>query len=114
MRSYILTTYPVVHSEESLPYAVKIQVDDRIISYSGDTEWTDVLIDVAKNADLFICGTNFFERESTGHLNYQNIVQNKHKLECKKLLLTHLGEEMLNNLSQVKMEYAEDGDVISV
>lgn len=54
-----LQAFPVVHTPETLPHAVKISVDKKIISFSGDTEWTDELIAVADNADLFICECNF-------------------------------------------------------
>jgi hypothetical protein len=39
---------------------------------------------------------------------------NRKRLECKKLLLTHLGEEMLARKNQLEIAFAEDGMVLTV
>ena len=43
--------FPVVHTPESQPHALRIEIDGKVIAYSGDTEWTDALIAVADGAD---------------------------------------------------------------
>lgn len=110
----IIQAFPVIHTPETLPHAVRISVDNKIISFSGDTEWTDELIAVAGNADLFICECNFFNSTSAGHLDYHTIIAHQHQLDCKNILLTHLGDEMLSNLQHVKLNCAEDGKVVIV
>jgi len=107
-----ICTFPVIHSEKSLPHGVRIEMDGNIIAYSGDTEWTDELIPLSDGADLFICECNFFDTDSLGHLSYQELI--KHTLNCKKILLTHLGEEMLDKLDSIEMEVAEDGKTYSI
>jgi ribonuclease BN (tRNA processing enzyme) len=109
-----ITAYPVIHAEAVLPHALRIQVDNKIIAFSGDTEWTDELLDVARDADLFICECNYYKKESKGHLNYQTILKKRDKLSCKRFVLTHFNEEMLENLENVAFECAKDGKVIPV
>lgn len=109
-----LQAFPVIHTPETLPHAVRISVDNTIISFSGDTEWTDELVTVANNADLFICECNFFNSKSAGHLNYNTIIAHQNLLNCKNILLTHLGDEMLANLQYVELNCAEDGKIIIV
>ncbi len=104
-----IESFPVVHSEPALPHAVKIHVDGKIITYSGDTEWTDNLIPAADNADLLIVECNFYETKVGGHLNYLTLMDNEPKLNCKRLMLTHLGDEMFDNLDKVKHAWLEDG-----
>jgi Metal-dependent hydrolases of the beta-lactamase superfamily III len=48
-----VTACPVVHASGAPPSALRVEYGGRIIAYSGDTEWTDSLIDAAQDADLF-------------------------------------------------------------
>lgn len=82
---------PVVHSPESNPHGLKIKITDKSIAYSGDGEWTDNLIRLAENADLFITECYHYKGEFKFHMSYETLLNNRHKLNCKKLMLTHLG-----------------------
>jgi hypothetical protein len=73
-----------------------VEVDGKIIAYSGDTEWTSVLIDVASGADLFICEAYFFDKAIKYHLDYQTLLGQRSKLGCRRLVLTHMNQDMLN------------------
>jgi len=102
-----IETFPVVHAEESLPHGIRIEVDGAVIAYSGDTEWTDELIALSDGADLFICECNFYGESSPGHLSYKELAS--HSMNYRKILLTHLGEDMLQKVKDLDMEVAEDG-----
>lgn len=104
-----LTAFPVIHSEQTLPHGLRISFKDKIIGFSGDTSWTDELYNIAKDADLFICECNFFEQEVKGHLNYRTVNANREKMTCKQIMLTHFGEEMLEKVDMIEMDYAWDG-----
>ncbi|KEO75521.1 hypothetical protein EL17_01345 [Anditalea andensis] len=105
--SLVIKTFPVIHSPDTLPHGVRMEVDGVTIAYSGDTEWTEEIIPLSDEADLFICECNFYSTESAGHLSYK-VLSNK-DLNCKRLLLTHLGEEMLHLKADIQYEVAEDG-----
>ena len=55
-----VTPFEVVHGSGAPPFALRLEVDGRTIAYSGDTEWTPALVDVSRDADLFICEANFY------------------------------------------------------
>ena len=60
-----VTPYPVVHGESGGPFlAYRIEADDRIIAYSADTEWTETLVPLARDADLFIAEAYTYDRPS--------------------------------------------------
>lgn len=109
-----LEAFPVVHSEETLPHGLRIEFKGRSIGFSGDTSWTEELVNVAKDTDLFICECNFYDSDMKGHLNYHTIQANRNRFSCKHILLTHFGEEMQNNLDKVDMDYASDGRKLSI
>jgi ribonuclease BN (tRNA processing enzyme) len=109
-----LQTFPVIHSAPSLPHGLKLFIDDKIIAFSGDTEWTDHLIELSKAADLFICECNFYEVKGKGHLNYDTITQKQENLKCKHLLLSHLGDDALSNLDKFQIPIVKDGMEITL
>jgi ribonuclease BN (tRNA processing enzyme) len=107
--NYRVQAFPVIHTKEALPHALRISIDGKTISYSGDTEWTDVLLEVADEADLFICECNFFDFEVKGHLNYQVLSAKLPLFTSKEILLTHLDTQMLDRLDEVSVKFAYDG-----
>ncbi len=86
----------VIHSKPSNPHGVKIKIDGYVISFSGDTEWTDALIDLADGADLFICECNNYQGEKPAHLSYETILEHVDKLKADRIYLTHMSTEVLN------------------
>jgi ribonuclease BN (tRNA processing enzyme) len=99
----------VIHGSGAPTYVLRIECAGRIIAYSGDTEWTDALRMVADGADLFICESYFFEKQMKNHLNYRTLMAHKAELGCKRLIITHLGEELLNHRDEIELDMAEDG-----
>jgi ribonuclease BN (tRNA processing enzyme) len=88
-----------------------------VLTFSGDTEWTESLIPAASGADLFITECFAFDRESPSHLNWRTIEKNLDRLGAKRVLLTHMGEAMLANRSAVqdpRVGLAEDGLILKL
>ena len=56
---------------------------------------TTVTVDVSRGADLFICECNFFDRRAPGHLDYTTITEKRSQLACERLVLTHMGDDVL-------------------
>ncbi len=104
-----VTPYRVVHPSGAPPYALRVALEGKVIAYSGDTEWTDALIPAANEADLFICECNFYEESAGYHLDYQTLMEHWAELGCRRLVLTHMNEEMLRQIQNLDAEGAEDG-----
>jgi ribonuclease BN (tRNA processing enzyme) len=104
----------VRHQSGAPSYALRIEYEGKVISYSGDTEWTDSLLDAANGADLFVCECNFFDKQIPGHLNYRTLVEKRGQLACKRIVITHMGEDMLAHLDDADLEAAADGAVITL
>jgi ribonuclease BN (tRNA processing enzyme) len=109
-----LQAVPVVHSPESLPHAVRLEWNGRKIGFSGDTEWTDNLLAVADGTDLFICECNNYDTESPGHLSYQTLSRHLHRLQTNRLVVTHLGNEMLARRSELEIACLTDVQKLAV
>lgn len=102
---------PVVHKPETQPHGVRIRTAQKTIGYSGDTGWTDQLVKIATDADLFICECCFYETKVNGHLNYLQLSEHiaRFRFNTKQILLTHFDEEMLANMDKVQLPHAYDG-----
>lgn len=110
----LIESYPVVHVPESSPHGIRIMADDKILSFSGDTGWTENLYKIANSADLFICECNFYHTVVPSHLNYLTIVAEMENLPCKRIILNHLGSEMLDHLSEVELDCSYDGLTLEI
>ncbi len=107
-----VTAVGVAHASGSPSYALRIECAGKSIVYSGDTEWTDNLIEVARGSDLFIAEAYFYEKKIKFHLNYQTLMEKKDELDCKRIILTHMSDDVLGRLDSLELEYAEDGKEI--
>lgn len=109
-----VSTFPVIHSDEALSHGLRITVDKRVIGFSGDTIWTEELVGIADGADLMICECNFFETQTPVHLDYRTLEQHLPELTARRIILNHLGDEMLARRGQVALECADDGMAVAV
>ncbi|HXH22968.1 MAG TPA: MBL fold metallo-hydrolase, partial [Dehalococcoidia bacterium] len=109
-----VTALPVPHSGGSTPYGLRVAVDGKVVAYSGDSEWSETLIDLARGADLFICEANFFDRDVRNHLSYRTLMRRIGDFECRRIVLTHAGPEVLERRHELELELAEDGMTIEV
>jgi ribonuclease BN (tRNA processing enzyme) len=103
------TAYPVVHPSGAPPFALRLQSGGRTLAYSGDTEWTDALLEAAAAADLFVCEAYTFDRPIKYHLDYATLAAHRARLGCRRLIVTHMSEEMLARVESLDVEAARDG-----
>jgi ribonuclease BN (tRNA processing enzyme) len=110
----VVTPFTVVHPSGAPAYAVRVDYRGKIIAYSGDTEWTDALVDAADGADVFVCEAYFFEKKVKYHLDYQTLLAHRSRLRCRRLILAHMSQDMLDRLATVDAEVADDLEVLTI
>jgi ribonuclease BN (tRNA processing enzyme) len=104
-----VTPYVVNHYCGAVPFALRLEVDGKILAYSGDTEWAETLVAAGRDADLFICEAYFYDRKVKYHLDFCTLRDRLPDIRPRRLILTHMSADMLARLSEVETEYAEDG-----
>ncbi len=112
-----VTVHPreVIHGNFGGPFlALRFEVEGRIIAYSGDTEWTDALIEVGRDADLFIAETYFFDRQVKFHLDLATLKEKLPLIRPKRWIATHMNDDMLGRLGSLDVETAEDGMIVEL
>ncbi len=108
--SLVVTAFPVVHPSGAPAYAFRLAYQDKVLAYSGDTEWTEALVEAAHGADLFLCECYTVERQVKFHLSYAAIRAHRARLGCRRLILTHLGADALARLDEIVDEIAQEGE----
>jgi ribonuclease BN (tRNA processing enzyme) len=109
-----VTAQPARHTPETNPTALRVEVGDKVVAYTGDTEWTDDVAKVARGADLFIAECYFYDKPIKWHLTYPAIAAHRAQMGARRVILTHMSREMLAHTDQVPEECARDGLVVTV
>lgn len=109
-----VTPYEVRHPSGAPAYALRIECGGCVIAYSGDTEWVDTLVPAAAGADLFIAEAYSYEQPIPYHLDLRTLVSHLDELRPKRLVLTHMGADMIERSPQLGYETAEDGKVLEI
>ncbi len=104
-----VTAFGVEHASGAPAYALRVEYGNKVIAYSGDTEWTERLVEAARDADLFVCEAYTYDRKIRYHLDYRTLRERLPDIGSRRVILTHMGPEMLSRLGEVDVEYAEDG-----
>jgi len=109
-----VSAFPVVHASGAPPYALRVDYGARTIAYSGDTEWAEGLTEAARGADLFVCEAYTFDRPVKFHLDYKTIDAQAERLGARRIILTHMGRDMLAREAEARFERAHDGLVVTL
>lgn len=105
-----IAAFEVDHFCAAPPLALRLEADGKSLCYTGDTQWTDRLIEAARNVDLLIAEAYFFDRKIKWHLDYATLHQNLGRIGARRVILTHMSSDMLARQGEVAgCELAADG-----
>jgi ribonuclease BN (tRNA processing enzyme) len=107
-----VTAYPVRHPSGAPSYALQCQIEHQTLCYYGDTEWVPVLIEAARGADVFIAECYTFDRPVPFHTSWMTLREHLPAIGAKRVLLTHMSTDMLEQVWIEGAERAQDGMVL--
>jgi ribonuclease BN (tRNA processing enzyme) len=103
------------HTRPDVSLALRVTLAGKSVAFSGDTGWTDELVGLSARADLFLCECTYYESDHLDfHLNYPFLAKNRGRFTAKRMLLTHLGREVLDHEHEIDIEMASDLMTISL
>lgn len=118
LAGFALETTEVLHPAGAPPTAVRVTRSGASFAFSGDTAWTDALIGIAADADLFACECQSMRPGVPGHIDWPQLQARLPQLGARRVMLTHMGADVLNALPQICAESgvaaAEDGLVVDI
>jgi ribonuclease BN (tRNA processing enzyme) len=71
-------------------------------------------VPLAKDADLFIAEAYTYDRPMKNHLSPVMLEDHRVEIKPKRLILTHMADDMLGRLSELNLAAAHDGMIIEL
>ncbi len=103
------------HTKPEISLSIRIDGGGKSIVFSGDSGWNDELVELSAGADLFLCECTYYEStQLTFHLNYPLLAANRDKFKVRRMVLTHLGREVLSRADEIALEMGYDGMKIEI
>jgi len=103
------------HMKHDISLALRIAIAGKSIAFSGDSGWTEDLLPFVAGADLFLCECTYFDSTQLAfHMNYPQLEANRSRFDVGRMVLTHVGREVLDRNDEVTLEMAHDGMRIKV
>jgi len=106
--------YSAKHLQDGNDFILRFDVYGKTITYSGDTSWTQDLIQASHDADLLICESFHYDVECPFHMDYKTFKKKLPEITAKRIVLTHLGPDALARQDQMDQQVAFDGMKISI
>ena len=110
-------TTQVVHPSGAPSTAVRLEAGGRSLVFSGDTSWTEALVEIAQGADLFITECYRLSGAPVAHPSFAEIDANRARFNARRIMLTHMSQEVLKDLAAVEARgyvAAHDGLTLDV
>ncbi|MBX2806362.1 MAG: MBL fold metallo-hydrolase [Hyphomicrobiales bacterium] len=114
---FSVTAYEVDHFSGSPSYALRFENGEKIFAFSGDSGWTDNLIRAGRGADLYLMECYQYDLDLPMHLTYKRIECESSAIGAKKIMLTHMADEMLakrNLVDANRFLIADDGMIVHI
>jgi ribonuclease BN (tRNA processing enzyme) len=103
------------HTRPDVSLSLRIDGGGKSIVFSGDSGWNDELIELSAGADLFLCECTYYESAHLKmHINYPELAANRDKFNVRRMVLTHLGREVLRREDEIALEMGYDGMKITI
>ncbi len=112
LNALAVTPYLMKHYSGAPSYALRIETEGKVLTYSGDTEWVDDLIPAGRDADLFICEAYFFDKVMKYHVDYTTLMKRLPQIGARRTIVTHMSAELLGRQQEIACEAAHDGLVV--
>jgi ribonuclease BN (tRNA processing enzyme) len=109
-----IRSFATHHNPDASPHGLLIEADNVKVAYSGDTGWFDGLPRQVAGSELFICECTYHRNGFDYHLSHEQLVKNRDRFDCGRVILTHLGQEMADRRGKSDFETADDGLTIRV
>ena len=112
-----VTPFEVSHPSGAPSHALRIEAGGKVLTYSGDTEWTESLVAAADGADMLLIECYGYSSTVPYHMSWKIIEPQLPRLKARWVVLTHMNAEMLANQSKAsnaRVLCADDGLVLDI
>jgi ribonuclease BN (tRNA processing enzyme) len=95
---------------------LRLQINGKVLAYTGDTDWVASLVPCGRSADLLIAEAWNYSSNYRFHLDFVTLERHLHEIGAKRVILTHMNQDMINRAknNSLGVEAAEDGRVVEI
>ena len=93
---------------------LRVDLAGKTLAYTGDTAWTNTLIDAATDVDLLIAEAYYRDKDIPYHLRLADLDAHRDRLTAKRIIVTHMSADVLEHQDEVSFAPAYDGLVINL
>ena len=111
---FTVTPYRADHPSGDPSQILRVETAEKTVVYSGDTQWTDDLVTASAGADLFVCECFMDKAGVPFHLTHEILLAHRDQFTAKRMILTHMSEEMLAAADTSPFETAFDGLTVTL
>ena len=97
-----VTPFEVRHPSGAPPYALRLALENKMLSFTGDTEWVESLVPAGRDADLYIMECYSPAAHARYHMNWPIIERNLPRIAAKRVMLTHMSDAMLKSAAALE------------
>jgi len=112
-----VTPFEASHPSGAPSYALRFEVEGKVLGFTGDSEWVESLVPAGRGADLYVMECYQFEGEPRYHMSWSTIRPQLDRIGARRVLLTHMAQGMLARRGEVadpRAVLAEDGLVLDI
>jgi ribonuclease BN (tRNA processing enzyme) len=109
-----VSAWPGLRPSGAPALLLRLDMAGRILGYTGDTAWTDTVIDVAADADLLIAEAYYRDKNIPYHLRHADLDANRGRLTARRIIITHMSADVLDHQDEISFEPAHDGLVVNL
>lgn len=103
------TAWAADHPSGAPALMLRLGLAGKTVAYTGDTAWTDAIIDAAAGADLLIAEAYYVDKNIPYHLRLADLRAHRERLAANRIILTHMSADMLSRPGEADFERADDG-----
>ena len=95
-------TIRVVHSQDAIDTGIRLSDGRQTFAYTGDTQWTDAIFDIAAGADFFITECYAWSSGVPGHLSWTDLAKALPRFDARQIAVTHMGRAVLERTAEIE------------
>ena len=108
-----VAAWEATHPSGAPPLALRLSLAGKTIAYTGDTGWTDALIECAAGADLLIAEAYYRDKYIPYHLRQADLDAHRDQLTAKRIVVTHMSADMIDR-GPLAYQAAHDGMTLTL
>jgi ribonuclease BN (tRNA processing enzyme) len=114
VRGMRIHAYLMRHIDGEPCLGYRIEHRRKVLALTGDTAWCDSIPPLSQGAHLLVSECTDFDLRTPVHLSYTQLREHQAEIRAKRIVLTHVGDDLLENRARVRYHIARDGESFDV